>query len=65
MKRFLASALLIGAVSGLGLVGCGETAKETHVDKVSTPDGSVTTKTEKSTTATGNATSTDAAAPAK
>jgi len=50
MKRFLASALVIGAVSGFGLVGCGE---ETKVkETVSTPTG--TTTTEKKVNSTGD-----------
>jgi len=37
MKRFLAPALLLGAVSGFGLVGCGEESKVEHKETVSTP----------------------------
>lgn len=47
MKRALASTLILAAVSGFGLVGCGDTAKEEVKETVSTPGG--TTSTTKST----------------
>jgi len=39
MKRFLASALILGLVSGTSLVGCGDTSKVETTEKVSTPTG--------------------------
>ena len=43
MKRLIASALVLGAVSGFGLVGCGEETKVESKETVVTPTG---TKTE-------------------
>lgn len=47
MKRFLASALIVG-VSTLGLVGCEQTSSDVKKEEIKTPGGSttVTTKTE-------------------
>jgi hypothetical protein len=46
MKRVLASALILSAVSGFGLVGCGEENRVKEQETVSTPGGSTTTTTE-------------------
>jgi len=43
MKRILASTLILAAVSGFGLVGCGETAKEEVKETTATPGGTTTT----------------------
>ncbi len=43
MKRFFAFALILGAVSGFGLVGCGEEAKVKTTEVESTPGGTTTT----------------------
>ena len=43
MKRILASTLILAAVSGFGLVGCGDTAKEEVKETSSTPGGTTTT----------------------
>jgi len=45
MKRVLATALIVSAFSGFGLVGCTEEAKVEHKDTVSTPEGTTTTTT--------------------
>jgi hypothetical protein len=46
MNRILASALLLGAISGFGLVGCGEkTAEVTDKHEVTTPTGTSTVET--------------------
>jgi len=46
MKRFIASALVLSAVAGFGLVGCSDTAKEET--KTTTQDaGGTTTVTDK------------------
>jgi hypothetical protein len=46
MKRVLATALIVSAFSGFGLVGCTEeAAKVEHQDTVKTPEGSTTTTT--------------------
>jgi len=42
MKRTLASALIVGAVSGFGLVGCSEETKVKETETVSTPGGKTT-----------------------
>jgi hypothetical protein len=44
MKRFLASALIIG-ISSFGLVGCEEKAKDQIKETTTTPGGSTTTTT--------------------
>jgi hypothetical protein len=54
MKRFLLSALILGAFSTFGLVGCGEEAKVTSEEKVSTPEGTTTTTVEKKVESTGS-----------
>jgi hypothetical protein len=63
MKRFLASALIVG-VSTFGLVGCDQTTTEKKTDEVNTPSGKVKatteTKIEKSGDAKDPAPSTDA-----
>jgi hypothetical protein len=46
MKRFLACALMLSAVSGFGLVGCGEESKVKTTETESTPGGSTTTTKE-------------------
>jgi len=53
MKRFLASALILGAVSGFGLVGCGEESKVKETETVSGPGGTTTTTTENKVKSTG------------
>jgi len=47
MKRLLSIALILGSVSTLGLVGCGEESKVKETETISTPNGSTTTTTEK------------------
>ncbi len=42
MKRFLASALVLSAITGFGLVGCSDTAKTESETKVTTPTGTTT-----------------------
>jgi hypothetical protein len=54
MKRFLASALLLSAVSGFGLVGCGETEKVEVEKKVSGPSGTTVEKDTSSVKTTGD-----------
>jgi hypothetical protein len=44
MKRILATALILGAVSGFGLVGCGETTS-TSVEETTKGPGGTTTRT--------------------
>jgi len=46
MKRALAFALILGASSCFGLVGCGEESKVKEQETVSTPGGSTTTTKE-------------------
>jgi len=45
MKRVLASALLLGAVSALGLVGCSDKAKVEESTTIQTPTGTTTDTT--------------------
>jgi hypothetical protein len=48
MKRFLASALVLGSFSLFTLTGCDDTSKVEQKETVKTPEGSTTTtKTEK------------------
>jgi hypothetical protein len=54
MKRILASTLILAAVSGFGLVGCGETAKEQVKETVTTPGGSTSTTTGTEVKSTGS-----------
>jgi hypothetical protein len=54
MKRALASALILGAVSGFGLVGCGEETKVQEKETVSTPGGKTETTTETKVKSTGD-----------
>jgi len=42
MKRFLASALILSSISGFGLVGCADKAKEETSTTVKTPSGTTT-----------------------
>jgi len=42
MKRFLSSALILGAVSGFGLVGCADKAEEKTKVETTTPSGTTT-----------------------
>lgn len=66
MKRFLASALVLGLVSGLGLVGCGEESKTESKTTVSTPSGTDTkTVTVKEKTTGDGATGAPTTTPAK
>lgn len=53
MKRFLASALILGAVSGFGLVGCGEESKVKQEETVAGPGGTTTTTSETKVKSTG------------
>ena len=46
MKRSLSSALLAGIFSAVCLVGCSDETKVSSTEKVSTPEGSTTKKTE-------------------
>ena len=43
MRRMLASALVLGIFSTVGLIGCGEDASVTKQTEVSTPGGTTTT----------------------
>jgi len=54
MKRFLATALILGTVSTFGLVGCGEESKVKEETQVSTPSGTQTTTTEVKTDVKGD-----------
>jgi hypothetical protein len=56
MKRIVTSTLILGlfAFSTAGLVGCGDTSKETSEVKTEGPGGSTTQKTETSTTVKGD-----------
>ncbi len=42
MRRMLASALVLGIFSTVGLIGCGEEAKVTEEKTISTPTGEAT-----------------------
>jgi len=66
MKRILTSALLLGAVSGFGLVGCADTAKEEVKTTTETPTGTTTEKTthEVKTTESGGAATAPSTTPA-
>jgi len=55
MKRFLASALVLGSFSVTGLVGCEDTSKVTSDTKVSTPDGTKEIKKTEEIKETGSA----------
>ena len=55
MKRFFASALVLSAITGFGLVGCGDTSKVEEKEVIKTPDGTTTTTVEKDVKSTGNA----------
>jgi hypothetical protein len=46
MKSFLTTALILGAFSTFGLVGCGEESKVKQEETVSSPTGTTTTQTE-------------------
>jgi len=54
MKRFLASALVLGAVTGFGLVGCSDTQKVEDKQTVSGPGGTTTTTVEKEVSSSGS-----------
>ncbi|HMB04772.1 MAG TPA: hypothetical protein VKP69_13650 [Isosphaeraceae bacterium] len=54
MKRLLASALILGLIAPVGLVGCGEESKEKVKETTSTPTGSTTTTTEKKIESSGS-----------
>jgi len=54
MKRVLASALVLGLISGFGLVGCGETAKDKVQETTSGPGGTTTVTSETSVKKTGD-----------
>jgi hypothetical protein len=53
MKRVLALALIVGVISGFGLVGCGDQTGTTTTEKVSTPEGTTTTTSETKVKSTG------------
>jgi len=53
MKRFLTAALVAGAFSSFGLVGCGEKAEVKTQETVSTPGGTTTTTDSKEIKSTG------------
>ena len=54
MRRMLASALVLGIFSTVGLIGCGEEASVKTETDVSTPGGTTTTTTEKKVETTGD-----------
>ena len=54
MKRFLASALILGSFSVCTLVGCSEETKEKSTNTVSGPDGTKKETVEKKVEATGD-----------
>jgi hypothetical protein len=54
MKRVLASALILSAVCGFGLVGCGEESKIESKETVSSPTGSTTTTETKKVDSSGS-----------
>jgi len=54
MKRFLAHSLVLGVVSGFGLVGCGEESKTKTTEVQSTPGGTTTTTNETKVKSTGD-----------
>lgn len=53
MKKLLSIALILGSLSPLGLVGCGEEAKVETKETVSTPEGSTTTTETKKVESSG------------
>lgn len=53
MKRFFASALLLSAVSGFGLVGCGDTSEVKKTEEVSGPGGKTVTEAKTTVKSTG------------
>jgi hypothetical protein len=53
MKRLLTAALVAGVFSTFGLAGCAEKSEVTTTEKVSTPDGSTTTKDTKTIESSG------------
>jgi len=54
MKRMLASALILSAVTGFGLVGCGDESGVKTTEKVTTPTGTTTTTSETKVKSTGD-----------
>jgi hypothetical protein len=54
MRRMLASALVLGIFSTVGLIGCGEEASVTKETTVETPGGSATTTDTKKVETTGD-----------
>lgn len=64
MKRFFASALLLGAVSGFGLVGCADESKMEKKETVTTPSGSAEKTTVETLKTTGDASSATGNTPA-
>lgn len=57
MRRALASAFVMGALSVVGLAGCGEETTDKTVETVETPGGTTEVTTEKSVETTGDHTS--------
>ena len=54
MKRTLAAALILGAVSGFGLVGCSDETKQKDTSTISGPDGTQTVEKETKIKTSGN-----------
>jgi hypothetical protein len=54
MRRMLASALVLGIFSTVGLIGCGEEATVEKQTEVTTPGGTSTTTETKSVEKTGD-----------
>ena len=54
MKRFLASALMLGLFSTVGFVGCGDETKVKDKEVISTPTGTTTTTVEKKIDSSGS-----------
>ena len=54
MRRMLASALVLGIFSTVGLIGCGEEASVEKTTEVSTPGGTATTTETKEVETTGS-----------
>jgi len=54
MKRILASALILSVVSGLGIVGCADKAKEESSTTISGPNGKTTETVTKEVKTTGD-----------
>jgi hypothetical protein len=53
MRRVLSLAVILGLISPVALVGCGEETKVTDTQKTTTPGGTTTTTETKSVKTTG------------